>query len=206
MSKAGSAGELFSQCQAGDLRAAERIYSRYAERLWALADRHIGETLQRRVDPDDIVQTVFRTFFRRTAAGKFLIESSTSLWALLARITLNRIRSEARKWDLRAAVPLDESREPPGASRGLPTKADARMLLEELSRLVAQLDPRGVEILGLIVEGFSVSQIAGQLGCSRWTIRRVLDRVGNMLTGNGSRPPRLNGILAPNDRRGGIHG
>jgi len=182
MSSAGSARELFLHCQAGDMGAAERIYLRYGERLWRLAERHIGEILQRRVDPDDIVQTVFRTFFRRAAAGKFSIENSASLWALLAQITLNRIRSEARKWDLRAAVPLDESREQAETSPGPPTEADARMLLQELSGLVAQLDPRGVEILGLTVEGFSVSQIAGQLGCSRWTIRRALDRVGNMLT------------------------
>jgi RNA polymerase sigma-70 factor (ECF subfamily) len=182
MSNAGSARRLFSQCQAGDLRAAEGIYLRYAERLWRLADRHIGETLQRRVDPDDIVQTVFRTFFRRTEAGKFSIENSASLWALLARITLNRIRSEARKWDLQAAVPLDDGREQAETSPGPPTEAGARMLLQELSGLVAQLDPRGVEVLRLTVEGLSVSQIAGQLGCSRWTIRRVLDRVGAMLT------------------------
>ena len=182
MSNAGSAKELFAQCQAGDLAAAEGIYLRYAERLWALAHRHIGDTLQRRVDPDDIVQTVFRTFFRRTEAGKFSIENSASLWALLARITLNRIRSEARKWDLRAAVPLDDGRGQPDTLPGPPTEADARMLLQELSGLVAQLDPRGVEVLRLTVEGFSVSQIAGQLDCSRWTIRRVLDRVGNMLT------------------------
>jgi RNA polymerase sigma-70 factor (ECF subfamily) len=64
--------------------------------------------LAQRVDPDDIVQSVFRTFFRRIAHGGYDVPAGGELWRLFLVIALNKIRSlatfhRAAKRDVRLA-------------------------------------------------------------------------------------------------------
>ncbi len=59
--------------QAGEDDAGTALYTRYAERLMELASRSTGDELAIRVDAEDIVQSVFRTFFRRVSDGHYLI-------------------------------------------------------------------------------------------------------------------------------------
>ena len=52
---------------------------------------------------------------------------------------------------------------------------------EEFELLLQQLREREAQMFRLCLEGYSTSEIASQLGCTRWTVRRVLDRVGQRL-------------------------
>jgi len=45
--------------------SAREIHERYAECLRRFAERQISQRLLRRFDAEDIVQSVFRTYFRR---------------------------------------------------------------------------------------------------------------------------------------------
>ena len=56
---------LGKRLRGGDPRAAEELFARYAERLVRLAQRHLGRKVATREDGEDVVQSVFRTFFRR---------------------------------------------------------------------------------------------------------------------------------------------
>jgi len=47
----------------GDQDAATALYLRYAERLLQLAKKQTPDQLQSQIDPEEIVQSVFRTFF-----------------------------------------------------------------------------------------------------------------------------------------------
>ena len=58
----------------GDEDAARQLFDRYAEQLVALARRRISQRLASRIDPEDIVQSVFRTFFHRAKQGQFHLE------------------------------------------------------------------------------------------------------------------------------------
>ena len=60
---------LLRRFRGGQRDAPTRLYLRYAERLRALAAAQRSPGLAARVDPEDIVQSVFRTFFRRAARG-----------------------------------------------------------------------------------------------------------------------------------------
>src|SRR5438132_1596809 len=71
-----------------DPAAAEHVFARYAGQLVRVAEQHISRRLAGRVDGEDVVQSVFRTFFRRAEAGQFRIDSSVQLWQLLVRITV----------------------------------------------------------------------------------------------------------------------
>lgn|GEM_PF-3768995 len=52
--------------------------------------------LRRRVGSDDIVQSVFKTFFRRMAHGQFDVPDADALWRLMCSITLTKARRAAR--------------------------------------------------------------------------------------------------------------
>ena len=54
---------LMERLHEGDRDAATLIYVRYAERLLGVARRNTPADLRTRFDPEDVVQSVFRTFF-----------------------------------------------------------------------------------------------------------------------------------------------
>src|SRR5438093_1250171 len=83
---------LLMRFRRGDADAATALYLRYAKRLRALAQKQTAGTLSVRMDPDDVVQTVFRTFFRRAATGHYQIPDGEELWKLFLVIALNKIR------------------------------------------------------------------------------------------------------------------
>lgn len=58
----------------------DRIFERYANRLIGYASARVPGKLSGRVDSDDIVQSVFRSFFRRNRDGEFSFEESLDLW------------------------------------------------------------------------------------------------------------------------------
>jgi len=186
MSASEPAKDLLQRWRSGDQSAAEALYLRYAERLWTLAEREIGERLRRRVGADDILQSVFGTFFRRTAEGQFSIQESGSLWRLLAQITLNKVRRQAEfhgagRRDMRAEVHIDGGQVSPELFARTPTRDDIGVVLSELEALITELDPSETEIVRLTAEGYSVAEIGSKAGCSRWTVRRVLNRVRDHL-------------------------
>ena len=62
---------LLNRIRSGDEDAALQLYYRYSEKLLKLASRETPQDLATRFDPEDIVQSVFRTFFRRAATGQY---------------------------------------------------------------------------------------------------------------------------------------
>jgi hypothetical protein len=76
-----------------DPAAAELVFARYAQRLVRVAEQHLSRKLAGRVDGEDVVQSVFRTFFRRSAAGEFRIDNSGQLWRLLVTITQRKAQT-----------------------------------------------------------------------------------------------------------------
>jgi len=186
MSSRQSAKDLLERWESGDQAAAEELYRRYSHRLCALAEGQIGQRLGRRVGADDIVQSVFRTFFRRAADREFVIDHSGSLWRLLVKITLNKIRRygerhRAAKRDVGAEVYVADDRLDPEAVAHDPGPEEAAALADEMEALFAGLKSPEPAILQLAFQGYSTSEIAEQVGRSRWTVRRVLDRIGGRL-------------------------
>src|SRR5262245_33045959 len=86
---------LLRRFRRGQEDASTLLYLRYAGRLHALAARQSGADLARRLDPEDIVQSVFRTFFRRAARGEYEVPDGEEIWRLLLVIALNKVRAAA---------------------------------------------------------------------------------------------------------------
>src|SRR6516162_9882809 len=84
---------LLRRFQQGQTDASTELYLRYAQRLMAVAASQTSSDLARRVDPEDIVQSVFRTFFRRATLGQYAVPEGEELWKLLLVIALNKVRA-----------------------------------------------------------------------------------------------------------------
>jgi RNA polymerase sigma factor (sigma-70 family) len=180
------ASELLALWQAGNQSAAAELYERYARRLLLLASAQMGEKLRRRLTPDDVVQSAFRTFFRRADQWQLQPDRPAAIWHLLVRITLNKVRSKAdfhnaQQRDLAAEVPLHQTGFDLTLVAHEPTPEEAAVFAEELNQAFAGLGNSEVMTLELAIQGFTASEIASRVGCSRWTVRRTLDRIGSRL-------------------------
>src|SRR5262249_38717285 len=100
---------LLRRLRTGDQDAATQLYLRYAQRLQLLAPAECSAELARRVDMEDIVQSVFCSFFRGVSDGYYDIPAGEELWKLLLVIALNKIRAKgafhrAARRDVRQTV------------------------------------------------------------------------------------------------------
>src|SRR5205823_4573401 len=87
--------DLITRLLAREPRA-ELLLEQYARQLTRLAEQHLSRKLAGRLDGEDVVQSVFRTFFRRCARGDFRLSSAAELWRLLVQITVCKARAKAR--------------------------------------------------------------------------------------------------------------
>jgi RNA polymerase sigma-70 factor (ECF subfamily) len=169
--------DLVARLRSGDADAAEALFNRYAQRLTHLAEQHLSRKLAGRVDGEDIVQSVFRTFFRRSGQGEFHIDNSAQLWKLLVKITVLKARARGR---FHSAGQRDIDREHAGeawlatAAAHEPGPEEAAILVDQIERLLDGLPPVCCHILQLRLEGHPVAEIALRLNLSRQSIYRLL--------------------------------
>jgi len=178
--------ELVVRLRHGDPQAAEVVFGTYAQRLTHLAEQQLSRKLAARFDGADVVQSVFRTFFRRSAAGEFRIGSSDELWRLLVQITLQKARAYGRE---HTAGVRDATAEVPGGAAFLfeavahePGPAEAAALVDQIQQLLRGLPALYCDLLQLRLEGHSVSDTAVRLGVSRRTVYRGLHLLQQRLT------------------------
>src|SRR5690349_7255329 len=93
----GSVTLFFGQLRAGDPAAAEALWERFFPRLVGLARRTLAGRPQRAADADDAAQSAFASFCMRVRAGEYAVADRADLWHLLAAITANKARGQARR-------------------------------------------------------------------------------------------------------------
>lgn len=171
--------ELLSRFRKGQREAATQLYVRYADRLCALAAAQCAPDLKTKVDPEDIVQSVFRTFFRRAAEGQYAVPEGDDLWKLFLVIALNKIRAtgayfHAAKRDTRSTV-SGQSFEHLLAAR--PNQGDhvALSLLEMVIEEVLEKLPESQrQVIVLRMEGHEIDEIAATTGRAKRSVERIL--------------------------------
>jgi RNA polymerase sigma-70 factor (ECF subfamily) len=169
---------LLRRIQSGHSDASTQLYLRYAKRLQALVASKSSPDLARRVDAEDIVQSVFRTFFRRAALGDYSVPEGEQLWKLLLVIALNKVRAEgahhrAAKRDVRQTVGGEAFDQAIESGRGNDELALAalRMVIEDLLAGMPEANRRVIE---LRIEGNDVKEITELTQRSQRTVERVL--------------------------------
>lgn len=171
---------LLKQWQAGSERAADMLFQRYLGRLIGLARSRLSPRLAGRVDPEDVVQSAYRSFFAGAREGQYELERGGDLWRLLTAITLHKLhdhvkRHTAGKRDARVERSL------PGLELELlarePSPLEAISLVEELQRLMKELTPLERQMLEMRLQGHTLEEIAAAVCLSRRSVCRALERV-----------------------------
>jgi len=185
--------DLLERWKTGDEAAAAEIFERYLSRLTALARTRLSPKLARRVDPEDIVQSAYRSFFRHAKDDRYVLQKSGDLWRLLAAIVMNKLhgqveyhKAKKRSISVEESMMLgggDNSRPMinPEAFVNAPTTDEMLGITEELEQVMAKLPDNYRRILELYLQGYEVTEIADDIERSERTVRRAIENIRNML-------------------------
>lgn len=175
--------EVMTRLRAGDEDAARHVFQRFAQRLIGLARSRLSGSIRQKVDPEDVLQSVFRSFFTRYSGGEFDVNDWDNLWSLLAVITLRKC---GHRVEFFRAACRDLQREQPMSSADVdnweavardPTPSEAAILLETLEQVMGELNQHERQMVQLSLHGYGVSEISAQLDCSQRKVQRVRRRV-----------------------------
>lgn len=171
----------------GDEDAASEVFHRFAQRLIALARSQLDSWLRTRIEPEDVIQSVFRSFFNRFESGQFQLGNWDNLWTVLTLITVRKCANRTEFWqaakrDLQREVNLPRHGGPlEDALARDPTPAEAAILSESVELLMKKVPEQDRSILTLHLRGCDIAAISAQVGRSERTVRRTLERVRRML-------------------------
>lgn len=181
------------QLRNADDAAASHLWNHFVQRLYDSARNRLRPETRRVYDEEDAVQSGFQSFCAGIAAGRYpQLQDREGLWRLLLSITARKVShrhrfdqqlrrnvrrnqpdpffAEATEQSLAAAVDGIASREP--------SPEFAAQFVEMCERLMQSLeDPSLQKVATLRMEGYSDTEIADQLGCSRSTVQRRLEVV-----------------------------
>jgi RNA polymerase sigma-70 factor (ECF subfamily) len=182
--------ELMARLRAGDDEAATRVFQRFASRLIALARTRLQKQIQHKVDPEDVIQSVFKSLFLRCADGQLDVKNWDSLWTLLVTITLHkcghqvrdfhRARRDVRK-EVRAVPHADDSGARWEAEALDPTASQVAMLAETLERILRGVRENDRLIVELRLQGYTVAEISAQAGRTEYSVEAVLKKLRKRL-------------------------
>jgi RNA polymerase sigma-70 factor (ECF subfamily) len=174
----------------GDDAAWREMLSRYSARLIALArSRLFREALRQKVDPEDVVQSVLRTFFRRNREGKFKLASWDALWGLLMAMTVYRAAKWHQVFDTEkrkisrevplAAVTADGDDDRPSAQHPpvdpAPRPDEVAELLETVRERLQALPESKRRVIELGLLGFDDEVIGAEAGRTRARVGQIRD-------------------------------
>ena len=169
---------LMRRFRDGEQDAASALYLRYAGRLQTLANHQTSDKLSLRLASDEIVQSVFRTFFRRVSDGQYSDVDGDDLWRLFLVIALNKIRSsadyhQAKKRDVRKTVAGDDliGHQPARESEQSVAYAVLKMTIDEL---LETLPESHREIVRLRIDGHTLPEVAAKTGRALRSTERIL--------------------------------
>jgi DNA-directed RNA polymerase specialized sigma24 family protein len=177
--------ELIRRVRGGDGKAAEeliRLYEPEIRRELHMRLRMRDPRLRQAFDSMDVLQSVFNSFFLRTAAGQFDIDASSDLRGLLIVMARNKLAAQVRfqqrdRRDVRRVEgELVDNLSGGGAS---PSRVvAARELLEELRRRLSSEERKLAE---LRAEGCTWPEVVAAIGGTaegrRKQLTRALDRI-----------------------------
>lgn len=166
---------LFRSCTGEEVKqdAAGKFADRYMEKLVSLIQRNISGRFQSRFDAEDVAQSVMRSWFEGVRKRKIHPTSSSEIWPLISVMALNKVRNRIRfnqagRRDVRQSEAGDEIFD----QIPEPTPDDVVAFEDMLQVISDSLDEQSREVLQLILEGYSVTEISERLEVSTKTIQR----------------------------------
>ncbi|MCA9166895.1 MAG: sigma-70 family RNA polymerase sigma factor [Planctomycetales bacterium] len=178
---------LVRRFRRGEDDAATQIYLRYATRLEQLARREMSAKLAARFDPEDVVQSVFRTFFRRASTGTYQVPPGDELWQLLLVIATNKVRHlgrfhRQRKRDVSRTVATAAASGEEIDTGNSPDHAPLKILEFVVDEAMSDLPDFQRQMIQLRIQGYTAEEIAAKTQRCARTVERVLKRFRDKMT------------------------
>ena len=173
---------LMARLRPGEDAAAREVFEQFANRLVALTRSRFNRLLARKVDPEDVVQSAYKSFFVRHRAGKLEVGGWDGLWNLLTLLTLRKCADRAEYFLADRRDAAREATDPAGgdgpdawrlALDRQPRPEEAVILAETVEHLFRDLSAHERPILELSLQGYSASEISVQLGRAERSVRRL---------------------------------
>lgn len=176
---------LLRNVKLGDSEAETQLHRVFVERLIRLASSRINRKFQAKIEAEEVVQSVFFSFFRRHEKGEFVFQDWNDLWALLVKITVRKCaskvegfmtakRSVYREMEGRVSNSRDSSLN--SLSRE-PTAQEISIFNETFDRLVESLNSLQQQVVVLRLQGHSNLEISERIGRSERSVYRALNEV-----------------------------
>ncbi len=184
-----SFAEFLAKLHGNNDAAAQQLFGRFTHQLIAHALRHIDARLRHKVDPEDVVQSAYKSFFFRYGAGNLELVNWNSLWGLLTLITVRKCAERAAYHRAERRDAAREVSSPRGEEGALwleplgrePTPVEAAVLSETVEQLLAGLDAEERPVLELSLQGFTTREISERLGRAERTVRLLREGVRHRL-------------------------
>ena len=175
--------------RSGNAQVVREFFVRYGPMLHNIADRRLAPEMRRRFDADDVIQSTFRTFFRRAKIGCLQFEDNQRLWNLLCAITLTKLREKLRFHSLKSRSVKRESASGDKQSDDTPLDDNIKLSSSELApdaalefgqtfeKVLESLDEDERRLVELKLQDLTNDEAAEKLGLSERTVRRMLQRL-----------------------------
>jgi DNA-directed RNA polymerase specialized sigma24 family protein len=205
LSSPGSVTLWIGQLKGGARDAAQPLWERYFSKLVGRARRKLAAGPRRLADEEDVALSAFKSFCNAAEKGRFpQLNDRDDLWQLLIvlsdrkaydllRFECRQRRGSSRVMDEAALAGGDSSAEPglAGVAGQEPTPEFTAQVAEECRRLFGLLDDAELQRLALRkMEGYSVAEIAAELGCAARTVKRRLQLIRRIWHEEGGQPGR----------------
>jgi RNA polymerase sigma-70 factor (ECF subfamily) len=174
---------------AGDANARE-LFDRFTCELIALARRQVDVRLRHKIEPEDVVQSAYKSFFLRYGEAALGNQEWRKLWGLLTCITLRKCADKVRYHRAECRDMAREAAPPPGAQNpefwpeGVsqePSPEHAAILAETVEQVLHRLNADERPILELSLQGYTTQEISAQLGRAERSVRRLREHVRKQL-------------------------
>jgi DNA-directed RNA polymerase specialized sigma24 family protein len=192
----GSVTRWIGDVKEGDRDAMERLWSRYFQRLAALARKRLNASrrVAGAVDEEDVALSALNSLWDRISAGQLPeVRGRDELWRLLVVITarkvIGQVRSEGRQKrgggrlvdEAALASAKDETDALAQFVSAEPTPEFVAMVAEETARKLGSLPDAALRQVAILrMEGHSNPEIAAKLGCVVRTIERKVEVIRSL--------------------------
>lgn len=194
---------LIRQVEAGDPESASALWNYCFARLQSHCRRKLPAHLRRILDEEDVALSAFKSFCLGAEEGKFgRINGRDEFWKLLYCIAGRKAGAYIRYQQAikrggghvlgESAFVENTSKSGDGesASRGIDQVADVNgepvsveSFLRDCEELFEQLDTDELRTIAMLrIEGYSVDEIAGRIGCAKRSVERRLNLIRQIWT------------------------
>ena len=163
MPSEGSVTRWLGPLQAGDPVAVQELWERFFRRLVGLARHKLRGAPRCAACEEDVALSVFDSFCRHAGRGRFPeLADRDGLWRLLVTITVRKA----------AHLRRDEGRRSPPGGGGEAVLSPEPSPDRRLLAMLGDEELRRVAVGRL--EGYTVEEVAGKLGCAPRSVKRKL--------------------------------